>query len=316
MHRVQQAIDAAVAVGRKVCFVGRSMERNMPIARDLGYLRYADADVVAVADLERLPRDGTVVVCTGSQGEPFAALALVAAGQHKWLRLEADDTVVLASSVIPGNEGAITRCINGLIRQGVVVVDRTTAAVHVSGHAAAEELAILHNVVRPAAFVPVHGEQRHLVAHARIARTTGCPDDQVFVCNDGDTVILENGRIRRGEPIASGRVYVDGLGVGDVGNAVLRDREKLSSEGVCVAVLLVDQHGALIGEPEIIQQGVIYEAEHAHLLDLAGKHLAEQLEATDADPSGLRRAVTTTLAQFWREHIGRRPVILSVVMEV
>ncbi len=136
------------------------------------------------------------------------------------------------------------------------------------------------------------------------------------MCNDGDTVILEGGRIRRGEPIASGRVYVDGLGVGDVGNAVLRDRGKLSEEGVCVAVLLVDQHGALIGEPEIIQRGVIYEAEQAQLLDLAAKHLADQLAATNADPSGLRRTVTTTLGQFWRENVGRRPVILPVVMEV
>ena len=259
VHRVQQVIDASVNAGRKVCFVGRSMVRNMPIARDLGYLHYQDRDVVELEDVTGADRERVVIVCTGSQGEPYAALSLMAAGQHRQISLEPGDTVVMASSVIPGNESAIYRTINGLFRQGAHVVYRGLADVHVSGHAAADELKFFHNIVRAAAFVPVHGEYRHLLAHAQIARDTGTPDDQVLVCEDGDTVILDNGRVSRGERFEPGRVFVDGLGVGDVGNAVLRERGRLSEEGICVAVVQIDQHSRILDEPRVFQQGVIYE---------------------------------------------------------
>ena len=318
VHRVQQIIDAALGVGRKVCFVGRSMIRNMPIGRELGYLSYRDSDVVEMADVDRMKRDGAVIICTGSQGEPYAALSLMAAGQHKQVRLEPGDTVVMASSVIPGNEHAIYRSINGLFRQGANVVHKGIADVHVSGHAAADELRFYHNVVRATHFIPVHGEYRHLVAHARIARETGTPAEQVFVCEDGDTVLLEDGRVRRGESFRPGVVFVDGLGVGDVGNAVLRDRERLAGEGICIAVVTVDQHARVVGEPQVLQQGIIYEPEKAVLLEHAAKVLADELHRSDrdGDEAVVRRMSVQTLARFWRDQVGRRPVILPVIVEV
>lgn len=321
VHRVQQTIDAALEVGRKFCFVGRSMERTMPIARALGHLRYSDDDLVEMSEVERMPRNATVIICTGSQGEPYAALSLMAAGQHKQIKLAPGDTVVMASSVIPGNESAIYRSINGLCRQGANVVHKGVADVHVSGHATAEELKFFHNIVRASAFVPVHGEYRHLVAHARLAVETGTSPEQVFICEDGDIIVLEHGVVRRGTSFQPGRVFVDGLGVGDVGNAVLRHREKLSSEGICVAVIVLDQHARMVGEPEVVQQGIIYEVEQAVLLDLATKTLTDELRlqegtARESDPAVIRRTVSTTLGQFWRDQVGRRPVILPLLVEV
>ena len=317
VHRVQQAIDAATAMGRKVCFVGRSMVRNMPIARELGYLRYDDADIIDIADCDRYSPARILIICTGSQGEPYAALSLMAAGQHKHVKLTEGDTVVMASSQIPGNEAAISRALNGLMRQGAEVVHRREHGVHVSGHAAAEELKFFHNIVRPAAVVPVHGEFRHLIAHAQLAVATGTPADQVFVCTDGDRVVLRDGRVERGDGFNSGRVFVDGLGVGDVGNAVLRDRERLSSEGVCVAVLRLDSRFRLDGEPEIMQQGLIYEAENAHLLDQAAKVLGDDVRSLgSSNEDVVRRKVYESLSRFWREQLGRKPVVVPVLMEV
>ncbi|MBA2319429.1 MAG: ribonuclease J [Euzebyales bacterium] len=317
VHRVQQIIDAAIQTSRQICFVGRSMVRNMPIARDLGYLTYDPAAIVEIHEVDNLARDGVVIICTGSQGEPYAALSLMAAGQHRQVQLQSGDTVVMASSVIPGNEAAIFKSINGLSRQGARVVHKGIADVHVSGHAAADELRYYHNIVRPKAFVPVHGEYRHMVAHAEIARSTGLAADRVFVCEDGDTVELTDGVVGRGPSFTAGRVFVDGLGVGDVGSAVLRDRGKLSSEGVCVAVIVIDGHARLVSEPQIVQQGVIYEPEQAQLLDLAAKVLSEELRAgRDSDGAVIRRTTAQTLARFWREQTGRRPVILPLLVEL
>ena len=319
IHRVQQVIDAAVDEGRKLCFVGRSMIRNMPIARDLGYLHYNDRDVVELDQATGDEGQRVVIVCTGSQGEPYAALSLMAAGQHRQISLQEGDTVVMASSVIPGNESAIYRTINGLFRQGARVVHKGIADVHVSGHAAADELKFFHNIVRASAFVPVHGEYRHLLAHGRLAVETGTPEDQILVCEDGNTVLLRNGRIERGEGFEPGRVYVDGLGVGDVGNAVLRERGKLSEEGICVALVQIDQHSRSVESPQVFQQGVIYEREQGDLLELAAKALEAELASVadgEGDPATVRRTVSTTLARFWRDRTGRRPVILPILVEV
>jgi ribonuclease J len=317
VHRVQQAIDAATDLGRKVCFVGRSMVRNMPIARQLGYLSYDDADVIDISETGRYDPRRILVICTGSQGEPYAALSLMAAGQHRHVKLVEGDTVVMASSQIPGNEAAISKAINGLVRQGATVVHRREEGVHVSGHAAAEELKFVHNIIRPRAVVPVHGEYRHLVAHAQLAVATGTAPDQVVVCSDGDRIVLAGGRVERAEGFASGRVFVDGLGVGDVGTAVLRDRGRLSSEGVCIAVLRLDARTRLDGEPQILQQGLIYEQEHAHLLTQAAKALGEDVRALGSSTEDVvRRTVYESLSRFWREQLGRKPVVVPVLMEV
>ena len=318
IHRVQQAIDAAVQCGRKVCFVGRSMIRNMPIARELGHLVYDDADVIEMAAVGALDRDQVAIICTGSQGEPFAALSLMAAGRHRQVSLAEGDTVVMASSVIPGNESAIYKSINGLFRQGAKVVHKGIAPVHVSGHAAADELKFFHNVVRPDAFIPVHGEYRHLVAHAAIAVECGVPPEQSLVLTDGDTVLLENGHVRAGEPFRAGRVFVDGLGVGDVGNAVLRHREQLSADGVCVAVIVVDGRARLVQDPEVTQTGIIYQPEQSDLLSKASQAVAAELDRVDhdGDQAVIRRAAVQTLARFWRDEVGRRPVIHAQIVEV
>ena len=318
IHRVQQVLETTAQVGRKACLVGRSMIRNTQIARDLGYLDYTDHDIVSLDDVDSLPRDQVVILCTGSQGEPFSALSLMAVGQHRQIEIVAGDTVVMASSVIPGNEHAIYRAINNLFRRGAHVVHKEVARVHVSGHASADELRMVHNIVRPTAVVPVHGEYRHLVAHADIARETGARGDQVLVCSDGDRVLLEHGHVRRGESFTAGRVFVDGLGVGDVGNAVLRDRHRLSNEGICVALVVVDSRGRLVGEPEVTQSGVIYEKEHADLLTRAAEALRADLSEAghQGDPSVIRRLVVQTLAGFWRDEVGRRPVIHPLIVEV
>lgn len=317
IHRVQQAIDAAVAAGRKICFVGRSMLRNMPIARELGYLSYADEDVVDLREVAGLAREQVAIICTGSQGEPFAALSLMAAGRHRQVSLERGDTVVMASSVIPGNESAIYRSINGLYRQGATVVHKGVAPIHVSGHAAADELKFFHNVVRADAAIPIHGEYRHLVAHREIAVECGVPEDQALVCVDGDVVMLEDGRVRKGEGFEPGRVYVDGLGVGDVGNAVLRHREQLSADGICVAVVVIDTRARLLGDPAVTQKGVIYEPEQAALLEKASAALATELDRVDhdGDQATIRRQAVQTLARFWRDEVGRRPVIHVQIVE-
>jgi ribonuclease J len=318
IHRVQQVLNATVEVGRKACFVGRSMVRNTQIARELGYLLFDDADVVELDAVDSLPREDVVIVCTGSQGEPFAALSLMAVGQHRQVEIGSGDTVVMASSVIPGNEHAIYRAINNLFRRGARVVHRGVAPIHVSGHASADELRMVHNIIRPTAVVPVHGEYRHLVAHANLARETGARADQVLICSDGDRVVLEHGRVRRGESFTAGRVFVDGLGIGDVGNAVLRDRHRLSNEGICVALIVVDSRGRIVGGPEVTQSGIIYEPERADLLKQASNALGAELsnEGHEGDPSVIRRLAVQTLARFWRDEVGRRPVIHPLIVEV
>jgi ribonuclease J len=318
IHRVQQVLNATVEVGRKACFVGRSMVRNTQIARELGYLLFDDADVVELDAVDSLPREDVVIVCTGSQGEPFAALSLMAVGQHRQVEIGSGDTVVMASSVIPGNEHAIYRAINNLFRRGARVIHRGVAPIHVSGQASADELRMVHNIIRPTAVVPVHGEYRHLVAHANLARETGARADQVLICSDGDRVVLEHGRVRRGESFTAGRVFVDGLGIGDVGNAVLRDRHRLSNEGICVALIVVDARGRIVGDPEVTQSGIIYEPERADLLKQASDALGSELsnEGHEGDPSVIRRLAVQTLARFWRDEVGRRPVIHPLIVEV
>ncbi len=318
LHRVQQVLTATRELGRRACFVGRSMVRNTAIARDLGYLEYDDADIVDLDRVDKLPADEVVIICTGSQGEPFAALSLMAVGQHRQVDIGPGDTIVMASSVIPGNEHAIFRAINNLFRRGATVVHKGVADIHVSGHASADELRLVHNIVRPTAVVPVHGEFRHLVVHAQIAREAGVDPEQVLVCSDGDRVVLVDGEVRRGESFTAGRVFVDGLGVGDVGNAVLRDRHRLSNEGICVALIVVDSRGRIVGDIEVTQSGIIYEKEHADLLTKAAEVVQGELadRGHDGDPAVIRRLAVQTLARFWRDEVGRRPVIHPQIVEV
>jgi ribonuclease J len=317
VHRIQQILDEAESFGRRPVFVGRSMVNNMAIARELGYLDFDAAREVAMEDVERHDRSELIVVSTGSQGEPFSALSLMASGEHRHLALGEGDLVILASSLIPGNEQAVFRSINNLARRGVDVVHGGIAAVHVSGHAAADDLAILHNVLEPEYVIPVHGEHRHMMAHRRIAVTTGCPPEQVLVCEDGDRVLLDGGVVTRGEPVPTSHVYIDGL-LPDVGPAMLRDRRRLGEDGICIAVVTIDTREAERASDSVItQRGVVLGQHVDELLSAARSAVDESIDRLSRskreDTAAVQREVVQTLGRFWRRETGRRPVILPVV---
>jgi ribonuclease J len=261
------------------------------------------------------------VLCTGSQGEPYSALTLMAAREHKWVRIEPGDTVVLSSSLIPGNEAAVYRTINDLSRAGAEVYHKGNAKVHVSGHAAQGELTLLLSTLRPRWFVPVHGEYRHLAQHARLAEAAGVPRDHVFVCEDGDVVELDGGKLQRGEEVPAGVVFVDGLGVGDVGDAVLRDRRKLGGEGfVHVVVTVESKTGKVLAGPDIVTRGFVYEPESGDLIEEARARVLASLDRDFAarviDPMILKQHMRQAAANLFKERTQRRPVIIPTVMEV
>jgi ribonuclease J len=322
VHRVQQIMDTAARLGRKLALVGRSMIRNMRVAADLGYLRVPANLLIPMEDLQSVDPADTVVLSTGSQGEPFSALTLMAGRDHKWVRIEPGDTVVLSSSLIPGNEAAVYRTINDLARLGADVYHKGNARVHVSGHAAQGELTLLLATLRPRNFLPVHGEYRHLAQHARLAATTGVPRENILVCEDGDVIELTtDGRAHRAGQVRAGMVMVDGLGIGDVGDAVLRDRRKLGGEGfVHVLVTIESQTGKVLAGPDIVTRGFVYEPESGDLIEEAKARVLEALERAAGDgvtdPMILKQHMRSTASALFKERTQRRPVIIPTVMEV
>ncbi len=319
VHRIQQVLDAAAAVGRRPVFVGRSMVRNMAIASELGYLDF-DADLaVDLHDVERYDRSDLVVISTGSQGEPFSALSLMAAGEHRTLEVGEGDLVILASSLIPGNEQAVFRSINNLSRRGCTVIHKGVAHVHVSGHASADDLTLFHNIIEGENVVPVHGEHRHLRAHAQIAVDTGCLPEKVWVCEDGDSLLLEDGEVSRGEGVPTSHVYIDGL-LDDVGPALLRDRRRIGEDGICVVIVTIDTHDRQVaGDTIVTQKGVVFHEQADDLLEAARKAVDLELDGLPAarfeDPAAVQRHVVQAVGRFWRAETGRRPFILPVVQE-
>jgi ribonuclease J len=320
VHRIQQVLDAAARAGRRPVFVGRSMVRNMGIASELDYLDVDPDSVVELSDVDRYDRSELIVISTGSQGEPFSALSLMGAGDHRHLQVGEGDLVILASSLIPGNEQAVYRSINNLSRRGCKVVHKGLSPVHVSGHASREELILFHNIVEPEYFVPVHGEHRHLRAHGEIAEITGCLPDHVLICEDGDTVVLEDGHVRRGEPVPTSHVYIDGL-LDDVGPALLRDRRRIGEDGICVCIVTVDTHdGKVAGDTIVTQKGVVFHGAEEDILEQARKAVDLELDGLSStkfeDPQVVSRHVVQALGRYWRSETGRRPFILPVVQEV
>jgi ribonuclease J len=320
IHRIQQVIDAAIENRRVVSFLGRSMHNSVAAARRLGILRVDDRDVVDIAELERLDPAGVVVISTGSQGEPYSALSLMAAREHKWVKLRERDTVVLSSSLIPGNEPAIHRVVDALYRTGADVYHVPSDAVHASGHAAQEELRLMLSLVRPRWFIPIHGERRHLQHHARLAEEVGIAADRILVCEDGDLVEVGE-EVRVVGEVPAGMTLVDGLGIGDVGGEVLRDRRKLAGDGVVVVVLAVDgRTGELVGAPEILNRGFVHEGTSADILDTARERVVlamrESAGAQVTDRSTLQQHVRSTLKRYFYDVTQRKPVILPVIMEV
>ncbi|MEE2035697.1 ribonuclease J [Nocardiopsis sp. CT-R113] len=317
VHRVQQVIDAASAHGRKIAFVGRSMVRNMNIARDLGYLSIPGDTIIDVKQLDKMRPDEAVLICTGSQGEPMSALSRMANRDHQ-IRIEQDDTVLLASSLIPGNENSVNRVINGLTRWGAKVVHKGNALVHVSGHASAGELLYVLNMVRPRNFMPVHGEWRHMRAHADLAKLTGVPSDRIIIAEDGVVVDLHKHRAKIVGAVQAGYVYVDGSSVGDVTDASLKDRRILGEEGFISVVVAVDSGtGKILGEPEIHTRGAgIGAAAFDDVIDKIQDSLDKAARDGVNDPHQLRQLIRRNTGRWVNDTYRRRPMIIPVLVEV
>ncbi|MCG5211785.1 ribonuclease J [Streptosporangium sp. KLBMP 9127] len=317
VHRVQQALDAAEKHGRKVALMGRSMVRNMGVARDLGYLRVPPGLMVDSREIEEWPPEDVVLICTGSQGEPMAALSRMANRDHQ-IRIAEGDTVLLASSLVPGNETAVNKVINGLTRWGARVIHKGNARVHVSGHAAAGELLYVLNLTRPSNFMPVHGEWRHLRAHAKLAALTGVPDDHIVIAEDGVVVDLLDGRAKIVGAVQAGYVYVDGTSVGGVTDVALKDRRILGDEGFISIVLVVDSTtGKLTGGPEVHARGSGIDLDaFEEVIPLLEKSLQEAALDGVADVQQMRRLVRRTVGRWVSDTYRRRPMIIPVVVEV
>jgi ribonuclease J len=320
VHRVQQILDLAQAVGRRVALLGRSMEQNVRIAQELGYLRVPEGTLVPLEELAKLPPYRQVILSTGSQGEPNSAIALIAAEEHKHVRAGEGDLVILSARIIPGHERTITRLVNQLLRLGAEVLWEPVAFVHVSGHASQDELRLALNLVRPAFFIPVHGEYRHLLAHGRLARDVGIAADHVLVIEDGQGVEFTKTAARVLQRFPVGHVLVDGKGIGDVGAVVLRDRQLLAQDGMVVVVVTVDRTtGGVIAGPEIVSRGWVYEREAEAVLEEARATLRAALEDNaSGQPVArdvLQSLLRATLRRFINQRYNRKPIVLPIVLE-
>ncbi|MBI5157182.1 MAG: ribonuclease J [Acidimicrobiia bacterium] len=316
IHRVQQIVDAAVDAGRYVAFMGRTMLRNVPTAEELGLFSVPEDRVLPLEELLRLPPGDAAIVCTGSQGEPFAAMSMMAAGQHRWVQVGEGDTVLISARPIPGNETKVSRVINGLLRRGARVFHGNNANVHVSGHGAREELKTFINVIRPQGFVGVHGEYRHLVAHADLAREMKVPD--VMLCEDGDAVVLDGGRAWREEDaVAAAYVFVDGLEVAGSVQGVIRDRQHLAEDGVVVVTMAVDGHtGEIVQGPDLESHGFMDDPRD--VFASAQRAIREEIPAVELpiDAANVRRRVKGIVNRITRSETGRKAVVLVIVLEV
>lgn len=319
ISRVQQVVDAAVFAGRKVFVTGRSMIDNVAMARQLGYLNAPDGVIVGVEEMRNTPLNKLVVVTTGSQGEPTSALTRMANGNHRHIQIQEGDTVALSASPIPGNEQAVYRNVDNLFRLGADVLYNRVANIHVRGHASREELKILQGVLQPEYFVPIHGEYRHLVVHARLAEAVGVPEGNAFVLTDGDVLEIDEKEARLGDKVPASYVYVDGLGIGDVDQHLLRDRAHLSTDGVVVVIASVDkQTGKLERSPDILSRGFIDVEEHEELLERSKRVVEGALGGGEhrAELGDIEVRVRDALSKFLYDETRRRPMVLTVTVEV
>jgi len=321
IHRVQQVADVAARCGRRILLNGRSMVKNVQIARDLGYLTIADEQLMDLKALPHLPPEQVCIISTGSQGEPMSALTRIAMDDHKQIKLERGDTVILSSRVIPGNERTISELINHLYRRGAEVFHEKVSEVHVSGHASQEELKLMLNTVQPRFFIPIHGEYRHLVKHIELARKVGIPQERCILATNGDVVSFYSDTATIVEKVETGRVFVDGKGVGDVGTVVLKDRKHLSEDGMIVVIIGMNQStGAIIYGPDLVSRGFVFEDESQEYLENARGVVIAALDELNTemrcDNEEVKTAVRQALRRFCKKTIERRPVILPVIMEM
>ncbi len=320
LSRVQLVIDTAVRYERQVALVGRSMVNNVQMAIELGYLNVPKATLIRAEDINKFPPERVVLICTGSQGEPTSALTRIANQDHRLVRIQPGDTVILSATPVPGNEKMVNRTINNLFKQGAEVFYQGIATVHVSGHAAQEELKLMLAMVHPQFFMPIHGEYRQLVLHAKLANSMGIPADHIIVAEDGDIVEVTPEGVKVVNHTPCGNVFVDGLGVGDVGQVVMRDRQVLAQDGILLAVLTVDKEtGQPLAGPDIISRGFVYMRDAEELLESARERILESfigLNGHSSDWSFVKDKIKHTLSEFLYEKTHRRPMILPVVMEV
>jgi len=323
ISRVQQVVDTALRYDRVVAFAGRSMQNNVQMAIELGYLNMPKGMLVRVEDINKFRPDQVVIVCTGSQGEPTSALTRIANQDHRQIRIQPGDSVILSATPVPGNEKSVSRTINSLFRQGAEVYYQGISNVHVSGHAAQEELKLMLSLLRPRFFMPVHGEYRHLVLHAKLAYSLGIPEENIVVAENGDIIEVTEDSIKLADHVASGNVFVDGLSVGDVGQIVLRDRKVLSQDGILMVVLTMDREtGEPLAGPDIVSRGFVYMRDAEELLESARLRVLEALRAmghnarSGSDWSFVKDKIKQTLGEYLYEQTHRRPMILPVVMEV
>jgi ribonuclease J len=319
--RIQQVIDIARAINRKVVFNGRSIETSVNIAKDLGYIRIPEEMEIDIEQVNDFPDEEVVIITTGSQGEPMAALARMATGTHKQIKIKKEDTVILSSKFIPGNEKAITKIINDLYRRGADVIYEKISKIHVSGHAFQEELKLMINLTRPKYFIPIHGEFRHLVLHSRLAKQVGIPEENILLAENGQIIEFdENGGRIQGK-VSTGRVLIDGKGVGDVGRSVLKERRNLSEDGLVVVNMAFDEEtGIVIYGPEIVSRGFVFETETGHLLEDAKCVVLEIVEEVSPEvpdrAAKIRSKIQKALRKYFSFTINRRPVILPFILEV
>lgn len=317
VHRVQQIVDAGLKAGRTIAFFGRSMHRNTTVAHQAGFLDLPEEKVVDIKDLLALPPERQLLITTGSQGEPFAALSLMSRARHKFVEVTEGDTILISAKPIPGNETAVSKVISRLLRLGAQVIHGRNAEVHVSGHAAREELLTFLNVVRPRAFVPIHGEYRHLHAHAGLARRMGVPE--VDVLEDGDKVIVDGEStkvVRRAVP--AGYVYLDGASYGDVQNAVLRDRSHLADEGVVVVTVGIDRDANIVYGPDLDSHGLMDDPEVVlgKAAEAVRHAIADGLDNAEDGMNGIQRLVRQSTARVIRSEVSRKPVVIPVVFQL
>ncbi|MCC7088852.1 MAG: ribonuclease J [Chloroflexi bacterium] len=319
ISRVQQVVDAAVFTGRKVFVTGRSMIDNVAMARQLGYLNAPDGVIIGVEEMRNTPAAKLVVVTTGSQGEPTSALTRMANGDHRHITITQGDTVVLSASPIPGNETAVYRNVDNLFRLGAEVLYNRALNTHVHGHASREELKIIQSLLQPEYFVPVHGEYRHLVIHAKLAESVGVPKGNAFVLTDGDVLEIDEESAWTGERVAASYVYVDGLGIGDVDQHILRDRAHLSTDGVVVVIVTVDkQTGKLERAAEVLARGFVDVEEREDLLDRSKQVVADSIKGVDhyAEFGDINARIRDAVSKFLYDETRRRPMVLTVTVEV
>ena len=321
VHRIQQVIDSAYKYGRKVAVMGRSMVNVVNIAVELGYLKVPEGVLIDIDETNNYRADQIVICTTGSQGEPMSALTRMARNDHKKAEILPGDTVIISATPIPGNEKLVSNTINHLYKLGAEVIHERSSGVHVSGHASQEELKLMHNLVRPKFFIPVHGEYRHLITHAKLAQDLGMPKENIMIAENGVVIELTKNSITTAGKITSGRVLVDGLGVGDVGNIVLRDRRQLSQDGIMIVVVTLDSETcAVVAGPDIVSRGFVYVREAEDLMGEAKERVQAALDKCQENGitewAQIKNAVKDALGKFLYEKTRRRPMILPIIQEV